>query len=566
MNKKVLVALAFVALILQFAFQLHLAKIDARTTDEGGHLAAGYTYVTTGDWRFNAEHPPLTKVLAGLAILPLHPKITPEMDNLWKRSANFFYDSWSENRRYGEMILYEAGNDADQLLFWGRLPAVVLTFLLGLAILLIAWREWNGTAALIATLLYVFDPAIAAHGHLINTDLPAALGYLLTIYAGWKFFVKPEKKTSILFGLALGFSLLLKYTTIIALPALIVLAIINWIRNKKKKEYCKKIWPKLLVVALTSVFLLWLGYGFHDRIVPASKSFTTENSYTGSHHGSTENIGILVPKNSKDRIYNFIQPIIFFLPGDYAKGLFMVFNHVGSGHKSFLLGEVSTTGWWYYFPFIILVKTPIPTLLLIGFSVYLACKKRPKNWQVMSLIIGAIIFLLAAMTSKANLGVRHILPFFPLLYLVIGYSTVLMSKKILWFTVALLVWLGTVFTFSYPYYLSYFNEFVGGSYNGYKVAADSNLDWGQDLKRIAEYVQKNKLQNVYIEYTWNSNHAIDYYLGKDNYKTLDRWKPGAVGWGIIGATALNVSERYSFMKICPGLKQITPGIFICELN
>ncbi|PIS07444.1 hypothetical protein COT78_03485 [Candidatus Berkelbacteria bacterium CG10_big_fil_rev_8_21_14_0_10_43_13] len=565
MNKKILVVLAFVALILQFVFQLHLAKIDARTTDEGGHLAAGYTYVTTGEWRFNPEHPPLTKVLAGLAILPLHPKITPEMNELWDRSSNFFYDSWSENRRYGEMILYEAGNDADQLLFWGRFPAVILTFLLGLSILLIAWREWGGVAALVATLLFVLDPAVTAHGHLINTDLPAALGYLLAIYAGWKFFVNPEKKTTVWFGLAIGLALLLKYTTIIALPALLILAMLTWVRNKKKAEYCKKIWLKLLAVVAISIFMLWLGYGFHDRVVPISRSFTTENSYTGSHRGSTDGMPNLTPKNNKDKIFNLIRPIVTLVPGDYIKGLFMVFNHVGSGHKSFLLGQVSTTGWWYYFPLIILVKTPIPTLILMAMGLYIACKK-PRNWLTLSFIIGATIFLLASMTSKANLGVRHILPFFPLLYLVSGYATTKMSKKLLWITTILLIWLGALFAFSYPYYLGYFNEFAGGSYNGYKIAADSNLDWGQDLKRITEYVQQNKLQNVFIEYTWNSNHAIDYHLGENSYKTLDQWKPGAAGWGIIGATAFDVSKRFSFMKTCPGLKQITPGVFICKLN
>jgi len=565
MNKKILLVLAFVALILQFVFQLHLAKIDTQTTDEGDHLAAGYTYIMTGDWRFNPEHPPLTKVLAGLAILPLHPKITPEMDKLWDRSDNFFYDSWSEDRQYGEMILYEAGNDADQLLFWGRFPAVVLTFLLGLAILLIAWREWGGIAALVATLLYVFDPAVTGHGHLINTDLPAALGYLLAIYAGWKFFVKPSRKGAIWLGLSLGLALLLKFTAIIVLPALFILLVIAWLQSGKKLGYWQALWPNIIVVLFLTWILLWAGYGFHARIAPASTSWSMESSYAASHDGSTDGIGILTPK-IKDKVYSFWRPVIDLLPGDYAKGLFMVFNHVGSGHKSFLLGEVSTKGWWYYFPFIILVKTPVPSLILVCLGLYFVCKKKPRNWLTLSFVIGATVFLLAAMTSKANLGIRHILPFFPLLYLVTGYTSTLMTKKILWFSGALLVWLGITFALSYPYYLSYFNKFAGGSYNGYKVAADSNLDWGQDLRQIVNYVKENKLQNVYIDYSWDSNHAIDYYLGKNSYKTLDHWKPGTAGWGIIGATALDVSEQYSFMKTCSEQKQITPGVFICKLK
>src|SRR5579872_4004466 len=147
LRKYLLIGGSILVLVIQFFIQLNLAKTDSPTTDEPVHLSAGYTYVTTGDFRFNPEHPPLMKELAGLAIVHLHPNITPAMQALWNNSSNYFYDNWHENREYGDMLLYQAGNNADALIFWGRLPIVILTLILGLSIFLIAFFEWGEIAA-----------------------------------------------------------------------------------------------------------------------------------------------------------------------------------------------------------------------------------------------------------------------------------------------------------------------------------------------------------------------------------------------------------------------------------
>jgi 4-amino-4-deoxy-L-arabinose transferase-like glycosyltransferase len=243
----------------------------------------------------------------------------------------------------------------------------------------------------------------------------------------------------------------------------------------------------------------------------------------------------------------------------------MVIGHADSGQSSFLLGETSTTGWWYYFPTLIFLKTPVPALILVGFGLYFVVRYRSSNLLAGAMLLAAGVFLGVAMLSKANLGIRHIMPIVPLLFIITGYALTQMPKFKYLFMV-LFAWMAISFIISYPYYLNYYNEFAGGSYNGYKIAADSNTDWGQDLKRIADYIHENNLSNVYLEYNWNGVSSLDYYLGKGNYKQLSSWTPGEKGYAIIGASAYDGSPEYQFLKNCDGLKQITPGVMMCPLN
>lgn len=552
---------AFIILIGQLFLQLKLAKTDSQTTDEGDHLAAGYTYVTTDNWWFNPEHPPLTKTLAGLAILHLHPKVTPYMNSLLANSSNYFYDSWQEDRFYGEQLLYNSGNNPKELMFWGRVPFVLITFLLGLTILLICWSEWGALAALAGVSIYALDPTVNGHGFLINTDLPLAFGYLLTIYWTWKYFSQPIRSRAVFLGLSLGFALLVKHTAVIALPAILMVFVFHWILTGKWKEYL----PKLLLAFFITWVTIWAGFGFHDRVAPPSKAMSSEYTYISSNHGSTKNMPVLKPTKT-DLDYSKYLWLLDLFPGDYVKGLYFVTNHAAQGHPgAFLLGETSQNGWWYYFPAIIFYKTPIPSLILILIALFLQFKKKSKELSTIGFSLGAVVFLVCAMTSKANLGIRHIMPIYPLLFLTVGYVVASFPKWRYLFA-GLFIWLLINAVTTYPYFLSFFNGFAQGSYNGYQVASDSNLDWGQDLGRIADYIKQNKLQNIYIDYNWDGNPALDYYLGAGNYKQLTDWKPGNSGNAVLGAFAYETNIRFKRFQNCPGLKQITPSVFVCPLK
>lgn len=557
MIKRLLIVGCLLLLLLQAIVQIKLAQLDSQTTDEAVHLLAGYTYLTRRDFRFNPEHPPLVKVLAALPLLALKPKLPATFETKWEHSSNFFYDSWEENRTLGEAFLYQSGNNPEQILFWARLPMILLTLLLGLAIFLISYRHFGAYAALAATGFYAFDPTINGHGHLITTDIGVALGFLLTIYAGWRFLKWPTWVNSLWLGGAISLGILAKHTAIIILPTLVVLGLIHWLSQRRQNDY-QPFGLRLIATIGVIWLMLWIGYGFQTRTLPATSSVTTEIALSQSVAADH----LRYPNPIVDRAYQITRPILAILPRDYLKGVALVLNHTSNGHDSFLLGQISKTGWWYYFPVLFLFKTPLLTLLAISFAIYYFLRQRPRNQLVTTLLLGASLFLLAAIFSKANLGLRHIMPVYPLLTVAIGW-TVTFSQRSRMIILGLLGLLVITFALSWPTYLGYFNPLVGGLANGSKIATDSNLDWGQDLNRIKKYITDNQITNPYVEYSWDGQGSLDYFLG--SYRLLNDSQPLPGDYLIIGASAYTLPKFQSYIA-ASHCQSITNAVTACQFQ
>jgi len=555
------VAASWISLVLLAGVQIYLAKEDSQTTDEAVHLSAGYTYLTRGDWRFNPEHPPLAKEMAALPLLLLKPKLNAKAEALWDNSTNYFYDSWQENRKFGEMFLYDSGNNPDQLLFWARLPMVLITVALGATIFLIAWRHWGALAGFVATALYSFNPTVNGHGHLITTDISLALGFLLTIYFFWQLINRPKVRTAIYFGLSLGLALLFKHTAILIFPVLAAVALYVWITSSKRPKLSR--FAGLCFCGLAIAWaMIWAGYGFRGVGLPATDSVSQaiREALIASKTPDTD-----ITINSKaDFAYSIARPVLSLFPREYVKGLLMVVAHASNGHQSFLLGKASNSGWWYYFPVVFFLKTPLPALLAIGLAGFFFLKSKLAPSLAGALAIAGAVFFLLAMLSRANLGIRHILPAFTPSFLLAGWAAS-QNRRMEKIALLLVSWSAIVYIFAAPYFLSYYNELVGGSRQGYKIATDSNTDWGQDLKRIARSLEKSSPYPLYVEYGWDGFQALDYYLGKENYRLLSQRQPNQPGWAIIGASALN-EPTYQYLKFCPTEGSITPSVLICQLK
>lgn len=537
---------AAVLLLGQFILQIYLAKADAQTTDEGVHLSAGYTYLTKYDFRFNPEHPPLVKILAAAPLLLLNIK-TPPDDLYFNRASDYFYDSWREARAYGEDLLYKMGNDADKILLFSRIPMALLTLLLGLTILIISSRLWGLKGGLLSLALFVLEPIVCAHGHLVTTDIGVSLGYLLTIYLLWLFLNKSSWRNVILLGIVLGLAELSKFTAVILLPAMIILLVFFGIAERiKLKEFFIKA-GKILIAFIICWLVIWVGYGFKTEQIP---------------QGGTTQL-VILNKITSNKLFNTIRPVL--IPRDYFKGLSMIIGHTEGGHDSFLLGAHSGTGWWYYFPTVFSAKTTIPTLIIFALSIILVFFRQKNREKGLFFLAAALIFFALAMFSKADLGVRHLLPVYAVLFVVAGTTADFFCKSMLRKSalIAILAWLLLENARIFPYYLSFYNEFYGGSKNGYKVATDSNYDWGQDLKRIKNYLERSHIKNPWVEYTWDSEKALDYY--QIQRRPLSDFRLDKKGFLVIDATALN-NDPYWALQNYPIYDRITPSVFVYKLN
>jgi hypothetical protein len=228
-------------ILLAFCLQaiLALPQLTA-TTDEGVHLAAGYSYWRTRDFRMNPEHPPLAKLIAAMPLLVLRPVMDNRNDD-WKNAAE--YD-------FGFRFLYT--NDADRLLFWSRSGMVFLAAI-GLIVTYCWARDLFGASAgLAAATMYAFSPNLLAHGMLITTDVPLAVFTVLTLYLFWKGSGKQSWRMDAATGLALGAAMASKFSGAFLPILLIVLSL----REKRAAP------RKLFVIACGSVVVIACAYLF----------------------------------------------------------------------------------------------------------------------------------------------------------------------------------------------------------------------------------------------------------------------------------------------------------------
>jgi uncharacterized membrane protein len=517
-------------LLVQFSILFSEASFDSATTDENVHLPAGYSYLKFHDFRFNPEHPPLQKVWVALPLLFQEINLPTDFDALWQGAGRFEEDTWREAREFGEKLLYASNNDADTMLLSGRLMTIL--FALAITCLVYIWsgKLWGVKGGIISAALVAFSPLMLAHGKLTNTEISVTLFYLLSVWWLIKFLRSPGWKTALILGLFFGLLQLSKYTAIIFLPIAFI-SLVYWLWRKKKiwKEELKRLLPWIGLVLLIGWLIITLAY---------------------------------FPK------------IKFFYSPDYIKGLWLVVKHTAAGHSSYLIGQFSRTGWWYYFPFAFLVKSSLITLTLVAGMMIVYFKNQIKLKPEHHIIIIAIlVYFLSSMTSRANLGARHLLPIYPFIFVLLGWWGTALNSKLkviggrlqlkvkIFVTLFLILFIGDSLS-AFPYHISYFNQIIGIE-NGYKYLLDSNYDWGQEMKRVARY-QKEVLGGkvVYLDYWWNGDLAPDYY-GIKYIKMLPSMQE-IKGTIVIGATSY-MQPDYSWLRQYPIKDRIGKSVFVIEL-
>ena len=495
-------------LILMFLGAFFSLKDISATMDELPHIPAGYSYLSQKDFRLNPEHPPLIKDLAALPLLAQ--KINfPESHPSWQEGVNRQW--W-----FGNQFLYHSGNDADKIIFLSRLPMLLLLVLLGWLIFYWARKLGGNLIGLAVLFLFALSPTFLAHGRLVTTDVGATLGIVLAAIFYLKFLKNPKKLNVIFAGLALGLALLLKFSCILLLPLFVIIILVYALLFKK--HILRYVGLALLVLIIAAV-LIWLVYQFHIWNYPIEKQ-VEDTKYLLSNS---------FPALVKLNVW-FAQNPVFRPFGQYLLGISMATQRVAGGNTVYFLGKVSNIAWWYYFPVVYFLKVPLAfhilTILAILFAILSASISRLKSWCKTHFIELAMLIFLAiywttSIKGNLNIGVRHILPVFPFTYILVclgiknGYQklkSIPLKKTIVVALLILLGWYGFSSLKTFPHYLSYFNEAAGGSKNGYKFVTDSNYDWGQDLKRLKNWVEENNINKIYIDYFGGGD--VPYYLGE----------------------------------------------------
>ncbi len=478
-----------VTLIISFL----LISRDSPIVDETAHIPAGYTYAAYHDYRLNPEHPPVVKFLAGLPLQFLDLK-GPKLDS-----------SWNDIRQWdaGWYFLFHSGNNPDEILFWARLPMLLIVLALGILLYKWASEEFGNKTGLFVLFLYAFTPDVLAHGHFVTTDVPAALAFVLGVYTFSKFLDKKNLKYLIFAGIGLGIAELLKFSACLLYPIFFLLIIVKSIIDNKAKKtgFWKKLWQyfkPLFWISVISQFVVWLVYIPMVWNTPAN----VERQVFLSNLTSDPKTLIL-----RNFLYHFTNNPFSRAIGHYLLGIMLVFGRVSGGNAAFILGHFSDKAIIWFFPVAFLIKTPLTILILFVFSiVYLIRKKLTNQREVWLLWLIGLPFVLywgVTMKGSLDLGTRYLLPTLPFLYMFIGLGLkrIIDSNKLV-SNIALIVVAATLaipVLAAYPNYLGYFNILTYGRPK-YKLMVDSSIDWGQDLKRLAIWDKDNNIPNLKIDY------------------------------------------------------------------
>lgn len=555
MRKPIVIFSVFAVLF--FSLALFSASRKSPTYDETAHIPAGYVSLTTRDFRLNPEHPPLVKMLSAVPLLFLHPQADFNDPN-WKKigSGNLgwrFIEEWF----FGAKFLYK-WNDAERLVFWARIPIILLSVLLGCFAGWWAWTAYGWKSGCLALLLYLTTPDLLAHSQLVTTDLGVACFLFIAVFGFYRALRSLTLGNLLLTCIGTACLLATKFSGPLVFPIFVVIAVIfaasdeksdapllpaTWALRRAESFKAKLALAGIPVAAsaLCGLVFVWACYGFRYRISP---EMGVSLSIDWIHYWAKDTL--------TGSVMQFFQSW-HLLPEGYTLGWFDVADSV-ERRPAFLLGARSETGWWYYFLVSFLVKTPLPLLILI-IAGFVFIKRYGANLaEEFVLLAPVVVYFFVALSGNINIGNRHILPVYP--FLIVSASKMARvfdswqaeekqaDKRARWLAVAcglLIGWNVVELARVYPYDLAYFNQIAGGPAGGYKWLVDSNLDWGQDLKGLARYRQEHREEPFYLAYFGSASPAyygikarllpsanIEEVRNPSDYARFEDVKPGSI--------------------------------------
>ena len=465
------------------------ARRQSQAIDEGCYLYAGFGYWTRADFGLNPEHPPWAKLLIGLSLLrmPLRYPAPP---------AGFFKESEFVG---GRQFLYS--NNADAMLFRARMAVVTMSLAAALLVSAAGWEMFGAIPALVALLLFVFEPNLIAHGSLATTDMAMTLTLFATVYTFYRYVKRPSWMRLLIMSLAAGLALASKHSGLLCLPILPLLALFEWVWNDESSKLAgagrrKHAWRLVLalgVVAVVSVAVLWACYGFRYRMRAQGPAVEPPFSeYVEMMHWPLGQKAVsafaryhLLPESY---LYGFADVIV---SQRYFTGY--LFGEIYQGH-----------GRWLYFPAAFAVKSTLALLLLLLLWPLAIALRRASKWrELVFLLIPSVLYFGMAMRSGFNIGVRHILPIYPFLVLLAAFAAwQIGSSRPAWkYAVAAVLLFDIVSSArAFPNYLPYANQIWGGPANIYKYLSDSNVDWGQQLKATRQYLDRQGIKDCWFDY------------------------------------------------------------------
>ena len=461
---------------------------SSATFDEGAHLVGGYLHWTVGQARIHTENGRLSQAVAALPLLAMKLRGVETGSAAWK-SADVFL--------LGREFLYLRGNDAGLMLLLGRAAIGVLT--VGTGLMVYGWsrRLFGRGAGLFSAAVFCWSPLVLAHGFLATSDMAATCFFLLSLGSFWWALRRGGWWRILLSGGAMAGLFLSKMSGPVILPVVVILIVLDVFVQEQRVW---GVWGRrglrdvgiLLVQGVVGWVLMWGAYGFsfsamRDSPVGSGETLHPDDWEWALHDPTA---GLAAVRWARDHRV---------LPEAYLYG----YAYVAQTQRvvvSYVDGERSRAGWWWFYPYAFVLTTPLPVMggmVLAGLAAVQWGRRVGKRVvlaravDAAPLIVFFVVYWGAAIASYRGSGPRHLLPAYPVLCVLLG-AGVAWWKRVRGMgavAVGLAGWLVLEGAMVAPFYLSYFNEIGGGARNGYRHFADSAVDWGQALPAVAAYLK-----------------------------------------------------------------------------
>ncbi|MBV8781703.1 MAG: glycosyltransferase family 39 protein, partial [Phycisphaerae bacterium] len=465
-------ALAIIAVALALLRAASTIETFNNNCDEPFHISAAVGLYDLHKLISGTEQPPVSRLVAAIPLYFSGVHIPPgERGSAVISEAASFVQGSEE--------LMHSGVPYETILFRTRLAMLVFPALALLYVYLLGRWLIGEIPALLALVFFSTDPGFLGHSMWVGTDMAACAGYLAAAYYGmrWVMYRGHGRAAAAATAVALAFSS--KFSCFIIAAALLAMILLRPLprmiaKRDRSWKACTRRWPRLrewMVFLIVGFFVLWATYLFNIGALNDQSAFGPSNKFWSTW----------------ERLPAWIKCVPIPMPS-LPLGLIKLMGHLRYGHVAYLNGEVRIQGWWYYFPETIALKSPLALLagLLIA-AVLLLRKPRPQLLTMLALLLPAIVFMAAAMKGNVDIGIRHILPVIPFLYLIV--SSQLVRARLTPLLLALIALAFVETASAHPDYSSYFNVAAGSEAGGSRYLLDSNIEYGQYVGELAHWLR-----------------------------------------------------------------------------
>lgn len=556
-RERIAAGLIFLGIIGFISLAATSVRDDGLTIDETAHIVSGYAALRYGSFDINLEHPPLIKIVAALPLI--------FTDTSYTRSLQPAPNQWDEGNRF----LFSQTRQVDTILWRSRLSVITFNALLLCSLAYLSWRVFEEKIiAGVLILLLCLDPNLIAHGHYVTTDAPIALaiiGLVLSLMGRTRQVLEHSLVWIVIF---LSLVLLVKFSGLLAF--ILGIACLAWMGCQGSNSF--RALSIAILLPLFCTYLVYLPLGVH--VIPSSLDKIAREAHITS------------PFLREANDHLFLRPISTFAIGA-----------LGATARSKLQGTETfpqfldregreNKGWWdYFFRATLYKETPTFLLIILSSLLLFVTEQAHRKHILKSITIPLIIlsaYLIGSITSDLNIGIRHFLPVLALSLLcslllfddVVGRIAT-GGKHLLATACATLLILqcysvGSVF----PYYLSYFNAISGGWQHGYTHLVDSNLDWGEQLKRLSLWTYAQGVRGIKVDY-WGKTPLNTYDPeGRLVKWSIDQGQPTgyfAINpmWIVHSAwahAAGKTAQDYAYLERLAPIKTFGGGLWVYDLG